>query len=254
MTNQFHHALNRMALFTALLAAGLILFYGPFLRVAAANFVLNGIIIGTTLFGIGLCFVEMFKLLPEYRWARAYFAGRKNAPLPPRLLRPVALMLRARPIRIPASTLNGMLDMIQMRFEDARESVRYITNTLIFLGLLGTFWGLIITVGGFADLISNLNFADEAVLTTMQTGLTRPLSGMATAFTSSLMGLAGSLIIGFLGLQVQLAQNGIFRDVEDYLAAHTSVVPADDAVAVCSATKELNKSVQELKQTFQELA
>ena len=238
MTNQFHHALNRMALFTALLAAGLILFYGPFLRVAAANFVLNGIIIGTTLFGIGLCFVEMFKLLPEYRWARAYFAGRKNAPLPPRLLRPVALMLRARPIRIPASTLNGMLDMIQMRFEDARESVRYITNTLIFLGLLGTFWGLIITVGGFADLISNLNFADEAVLTTMQTGLTRPLSGMATAFTSSLMGLAGSLIIGFLGLQVQLAQNGIFRDVEDYLAAHTSVVPADDAVAVCSATKE----------------
>ena len=254
MTKQFHHALNRMALFTALLAAGLILFYGPFLRVAAANFVLNGIIIGTTLFGIGLCFVEMFKLLPEYRWARAYFAGRKNAPLPPRLLRPVALMLRARPIRIPASTLNGMLDMIQMRFEDARESVRYITNTLIFLGLLGTFWGLIITVGGFADLISNLNFADEAVLTTMQTGLTRPLSGMATAFTSSLMGLAGSLIIGFLGLQVQLAQNGIFRDVEDYLAAHTSVVPADDAVAVCSATKELNKSVQELKQTFQELA
>ena len=238
MTNQFHHALNRMALFTALLAAGLILFYGPFLRVAAANFVLNGIIIGTTLFGIGLCFVEMFKLLPEYRWARAYFAGRKNAPLPPRLLRPVALMLRARPIRIPASTLNGMLDMIQMRFEDARESVRYITNTLIFLGLLGTFWGLIITVGGFADLISNLNFADEAVLTTMQSGLTRPLSGMATAFTSSLMGLAGSLIIGFLGLQVQLAQNGIFRDVEDYLAAHTSVVPADDAVAVCSATKE----------------
>ena len=243
MTKQFHHALNRMALFTALLAAGLILFYGPFLRVAAANFVLNGIIIGTTLFGIGLCFVEMFKLLPEYKWARAYFAGRKNAPLPPRLLRPVALMLRARPIRIPASTLNGMLDMIQMRFEDARESVRYITNTLIFLGLLGTFWGLIITVGGFADLISNLNFADEAVLTTMQTGLTRPLSGMATAFTSSLMGLAGSLIIGFLGLQVQLAQNGIFRDVEDYLAAHTSVVPADDAVAVCSATKELNKSV-----------
>lgn len=254
MTKQFHHALNRMALFTALLAAGLILFYGPFLRVAAANFVLNGIIIGTTLFGIGLCFVEMFKLLPEYKWARAYFAGRKNAPLPPRLLRPVALMLRARPIRVPASTLNGMLDMIQMRFEDARESVRYITNTLIFLGLLGTFWGLIITVGGFADLISNLNFADEAVLTTMQTGLTRPLSGMATAFTSSLMGLAGSLIIGFLGLQVQLAQNGIFRDVEDYLAAHTSVVPADDAVAVCSATKELNKSVQELKQTFQELA
>lgn len=254
MTNQFHRALNRMAFFTALLVAGLILFYEPFLRVASANIVLNGIIIGTTLFGIGLCFVEMFKLLPEYKWARAYFAGRKNAALPPRLLRPVALMLRARPLRIPASTLNGMLDMIQIRFDDSRESVRYITNTLIFLGLLGTFWGLIITVGGFADLIGNLNFADENVLTAMQSGLTRPLSGMATAFTSSLMGLAGSLAVGFLGLQVQLAQNGIFRDVEDYLASHTSVAPIDDTSVVCNATKELNKSVQELKQTFSELA
>ena len=254
MTNQFHRALNRMAFFTALLVAGLILFYEPFLRVASANIVLNGIIIGTTLFGIGLCFVEMFKLLPEYKWARAYFAGRKNAAMPPRLLRPVALMLRARPLRIPASTLNGMLDMIQIRFDDSRESVRYITNTLIFLGLLGTFWGLIITVGGFADLIGNLNFADENVLTAMQSGLTRPLSGMATAFTSSLMGLAGSLAVGFLGLQVQLAQNGIFRDVEDYLAAHTSVAPIDDTSVVCNATKELNKSVQELKQTFSELA
>lgn len=258
MTNQFHRALNRMALFTALLIAGLILFYGPFLQVASANILLNGIIIGTTVFGIGLSFVEMFQLLPEYRWARAYFAGKKNAPLPPRLLRPVALILRARPVRISATTLNGMLDMILLRFEDSRESLRYITNTLIFLGLLGTFWGLIMTVGGFADLIGNLNFADESVLTAMQNGLSRPLSGMATAFTSSLMGLAGSLTIGFLGLQVQLAQNGIFRELEDYLSAHTSVATTDTVATVLpqinNATNELTKSVKELKETFSELA
>lgn len=258
MTNQFHRALNRMALFTALLIAGLILFYGPFLQVASANILLNGIIIGTTIFGIGLSFVEMFQLLPEYRWARAYFAGKKNAPLPPRLLRPVALILRARPVRISATTLNGMLDMILLRFEDSRESLRYITNTLIFLGLLGTFWGLIMTVGGFADLIGNLNFADESVLTAMQKGLSRPLSGMATAFTSSLMGLAGSLTIGFLGLQVQLAQNGIFRELEDYLSAHTSVATTDTVATVLpqinNATNELTKSVKELKETFSELA
>lgn len=258
MTNQFHRALNRMALFTALLIAGLILFYGPFLQVASANILLNGIIIGTTIFGIGLSFVEMFRLLPEYRWARAYFAGKKNAPLPPRLLRPVALILRARPVRISATTLNGMLDMILLRFEDSRESLRYITNTLIFLGLLGTFWGLIMTVGGFADLIGNLNFADESVLTAMQNGLSRPLSGMATAFTSSLMGLAGSLTIGFLGLQVQLAQNGIFRELEDYLSAHTSVATTDTVATVLpqinNATNELTKSVKELKETFSELA
>ena len=247
-----------MALFTAFLIAGLILFYDTFLQVATANVLLNGIIIGTTIFGIGLCFVEMFRLLPEYKWAKAYFSGRKNAPLPPRLLRPVALILRARPLRISATTLNGMLDIILLRFEESRESIRYITNTLIFLGLLGTFWGLIITVGGFANLISNLNFADESVLTTMQNGLTRPLSGMATAFTSSLMGLAGSLTIGFLGLQVQLAQNGIFRELEDYLSAHTSVATTDTVTTILpqinETTNELNKNVKELKQTFSEIA
>ena len=249
MTNQFHRALNRMAFFTALLVAGLILFYDAFLRVASANILLNGIIIGTTIFGIGLCFVEMFKLLPEYKWARAYFSGKKNAPLPPRLLRPIALILRARPVRISATTLNGMLDMILTRFEDSRESVRYITNTLVFLGLLGTFWGLILTVGGFADLIGTLNFANESVLQDMQAGLTVPLSGMATAFTSSLMGLAGSLAIGFLGLQVQLAQNAIFREVEDYLSAHTSVATTD---TVSTVLPQINENLSAIRQTFTE--
>lgn len=249
MTHQFHRALNRMAFFTALLVAGLILFYDAFLRVASANIFLNGIIIGTTIFGIGLCFVEMFKLLPEYKWARAYFVGKKNAPLPPRLLRPIALILRARPVRISATTLNGMLDMILTRFEDSRESTRYITNTLVFLGLLGTFWGLILTLGGFADLIGNLNFADESVLQNMQAGLTRPLSGMATAFTSSLMGLAGSLAVGFLGLQVQLAQNAIFREVEDYLSAHTSVATTD---TVSTVLPQINENLAAIRQTFTE--
>lgn len=152
-----------------------------------------------------------------------------------------------------------MLDIILLRFEDTRESIRYITNTLIFLGLLGTFWGLILTVGGFADLIGNLDFADESVLLTMQSGLSRPLSGMATAFTSSLMGLAGSLTIGFLGLQVQLAQNAIFNELEDYLSAHTRVsTPSpEDIVQVLPqinlATKQLSKSVQKLAQTVSDI-
>ncbi len=229
MTKYFHRNLNRMTLFTALLAAGLLLFWHDFMRVASASIYLNGIIIGTTLFGIGLCFVEMFKLLPEYRWLHEYTTGRRRAKMPPRLLKSVALVLQSRPNRIAPATLNGMLDMILIRFEDSRESVRYITNTLVFLGLLGTFWGLILTVGGFADLIGNLNFEDAAVMTAMQEGLSRPLSGMATAFTSSLMGLAGSLSVGFLGLQVQLAQNTIFRELEDYMAARTVV--ADTAIA-----------------------
>ena len=144
-----------------------------------------------------------------------------------------------------------------MRFEDSRESVRYITNTLIFLGLLGTFWGLILTVGGFAELIGNLNFSDESVLVSMQAGLSRPLAGMATAFTSSLLGLGGSLTVGFLGLQVQTAQNMIYHELEDYLASHTHVAATDTVAQILPkidlATRELTKSVQSLEQTVSEI-
>ncbi len=252
MTKYFHHNLNRMTLFTALLAAGVLFFWNDFMRVATSSIYLNGIIIGTTLFGIGLCFVEMFKLLPEYRWLQEYTSGRRRAKMPPRLLKSVALVLQSRPNKIAPATLNGLLDMILIRFEDSRESVRYITNTLVFLGLLGTFWGLILTIGGFADLIGNLNFDDEAVMTAMQNGLSRPLAGMATAFTSSLLGLAGSLTVGFLGLQVQLAQNSIFRELEDYMASRTIAADASVAAGIRESATELTNSVRELQRTVSE--
>ncbi len=257
MTRYFHGALNRMALFTALLAAGLIYFNAEFMVIATANIWLNGIIIGTSLFGIGLCFVQIFALLPEQRWLHNYINGRRNTVLPPYLLRPMAQMLSARPRRISASTLNNLLEMILMRFEDSRESVRYITNTLIFLGLLGTFWGLVLTVGGFAELISGLNFSDETVLQSMQIGLSRPLAGMATAFTSSLLGLGGSLSVGFLSLQVQSAQNAIYHDLEDYLSAHTHVAASDDVTKILPqinlTTRELTRSVQNIEQQFSDI-
>lgn len=211
-----------MALFTALIAVGVILCWHPFMQIATSNIWLNGVIIGATLFGVGLCFVLTLRLVPEYRWVREYTRGRRNAALPPRLLRPAAVMLRHGG-RVPVAAVGTMLDMIQMRMEDSRESVRYITNTLVLMGLLGTFWGLILTVGGFADLIGGLNFDDESVLAAMQVGLSRPLAGMATAFTSSLMGLGGSLVVGFLGLQMQMAQNSVFDELEEYLASRTRV-------------------------------
>lgn len=248
MTNHFHSTLNRMAFFTALLVAGVILFWNQFISIAISNVILNGIIIGTGIFGIGLCFTEMFKLLPEYRWLSAYLRGNKNAPTPPILLKPVAMLLRTNPEKISPNTLQGCLDMIMVRFEDSRESVRYITNTLIFLGLLGTFWGLIMTVGGFSNLIAALDFSSESVLNTMQAGLSQPLSGMATAFTSSLLGLAFSLSVGFLGLHVQLAQNAIFRELEDYLSAHTEL--SDSIPQINLVTRELSRRVTNLEQTI----
>lgn len=224
MKKNFHRALNFMALFTAAIVAGIIYFNAEFMQIATANVLLNGIIIGTTLFGAGLCFFQMFSLLPEYRWLRAYVAGKRKIKMPPVLLHSVAQMLVGRPKRISALSLNAILDVILMRFDDARESIRYVSNTLIFLGLLGTFWGLILTVGGFAELIGGLDFSNEMVLETMQMGLSAPLSGMATAFTSSLLGLGGSLFVGFLAMQVQSAQNSIFRELEDYLSLHTRAV------------------------------
>ena len=228
MTDQFHKNLNRMALFTVGIAAVILIWRGELLKLATTNIWLNGIIIGTAVFGIGLTFVEIFRLVPEYRWMKNFFgtdAKRRAAAeqeLPPRLLRPIAIMLNRVRIQrknyISTATLDNFLNIILGRFEDSRESVRYITNTLIFLGLLGTFWGLIHTVSGFADLVNGMNFNDENIMTTVQTGLATPMRGMGTAFASSLLGLSGSLIVGFLGLQATLAQNAMFRELEENLA------------------------------------
>lgn len=259
MNNQFHRNLNRMALFTALALVCVILFWGEFMRIAGANIWLNGIIIGTTVFGIGACFVDIFRLLPEYRWLTGFFGGNKNAKIPPRLLAPVARILQngnhSRPLS--PNTISSMLDMILLRFEDQRESNRYITNTLVFLGLLGTFWGLVHTVGGFADLVGAMNFDDENIMNTLQSGLAKPLTGMGIAFTSSLLGLAGSLVVGFLGLQVQMAQNAIFRELEDKLATRAKLFETDAALdaipSVNLATRELTRAVQKLEKTVSEL-
>lgn len=221
MTSKFHKHLNYMALFIVLIF-GLILFFGKtFMEIASSNIVLNGIIIGCGLFGIILCFYEMFALIPEYKWLRSYTGGSKI--FTPNMLRPVAIALKNRPHNISADGLNLLLDMVQSKFNDSRESIQWITNTLVFLGLLGTFLGLIMTLGSFSDLLGGLDFQSTDVIDDMQFGLSRPLAGMATAFNSSLLGLGGSLVLSFLGLQIQLAQNTIFNELENYLANNTNV-------------------------------
>ena len=225
---KFHRNLNIMSMFTAVLLVILLLFWRTFMNIAASNVLLNGIIVGTTIFGIGLCFVNIFRLLPEYKWLHAYFDGHADSGFVPKLLRPVALALRNRHAHINSGTLTDLLDLVSIRIEDERDSVRYVTNTLIFLGLLGTFWGLILTVGGFAELLMGLDFEDAAALQNMQAGLSKPLVGMATAFTSSLLGLAGSLVVGFLGLQLQFAQNTVFQDLTDFMSKYVLQKPDEN--------------------------
>lgn len=223
---KFHKNFNIMSMFTAVLLAIILFFWRTFMNIAVANVLLNGIIIGTTIFGIVICFAQMFKLLPEYRWLHAYFKGVATYGFVPTILRPVAMTLNNRHTHITTANLNELLELVSSRIEEERDSVRYITNTLIFLGLLGTFWGLILTIGGFAELLFTLDFESASVMQNMQNGMAVPLSGMATAFTSSLLGLAGSLSVGFLGQQVQFAQNTVFQDLTDFMTKYTLQSPS----------------------------
>ncbi|MCQ2575053.1 MAG: hypothetical protein MJ156_03050, partial [Alphaproteobacteria bacterium] len=204
-----------------------LLFWRTFMNIAISNIYLNGIIIGVSLFGIILCFVNMFHLLPEFKWLHGYFTGSNSTGIVPRILRPIALALHNKHMQITTSNLTELLDLVYVKLDNERDSVRYVKNTLIFLGLLGTFWGLIVTVGGFADLLVALDFNDASVLTNMQTGIAKPLSGMGTAFTSSLLGLAGSLVIGFLELQLQSAQNTILQELTDFMSKY--IVQTDNS-------------------------
>ncbi|MBR3510721.1 MAG: hypothetical protein IKN73_01520 [Alphaproteobacteria bacterium] len=247
---KFHRNLNIMSVFTAVLLVGALLFWQTIFNIAISNVLLNGIIIGTTVFGIGLCFVNIFELLPEYTWLHAYFEGKTATGIAPKLLRPVSLAVHNKHTQITTSTLTELLDLVSIKIEDKRDSVRYITNTLIFLGLLGTFWGLIITVGGFAELLLNIDFEDPDVLVKMQHGMAGPLSGMATAFTSSLLGLAGSLIVGFLGLQLQFAQNTIFQDLSDFMTKYVLKIKDADE----ESDKKLVKSAPVNEQIYNKIS
>ena len=236
-----------MALFSAASLIGIVYVRADFMRFAITNLFMNGAIIGITIFGVLLCFIQIFSLLPEYRWQLRYFGNKLKSPedYPPVVLRPIAIMLtRAKAYGGPlisAQTLNNFLDIIMGRFEDQREFVRYITNILIFLGLLGTFWGLLHTTGGFAELLNNLSFEDEGIMESMRSGLAGPLRGIGTAFSTSFFGLGGSLLVGFLGLQVQLAQNAMFRELEEGLAGHTRVSP--DVAELATAVEKLENTI-----------
>lgn len=239
---RFHRNLNIMSIFTAVLLGCILVFWRTFLNIAITNVFLNGVIIGTTVFGITLCFWNILRLLPEYKWMHAYFDGYSGNGFSPRLLRPISLILHNKHIHMDTSDLTELLNLVTIRIEEDRDSVRYITNTLIFLGLLGTFWGLILTVGGFAQLLMNVDFTNESVLQEMQIGLSGPLSGMATAFTSSLLGLAGSLAVGFLGLQLQFAQNTLFSELTDFMSKYVLQNPGSEKIVELSERAPVNET------------
>ena len=206
-----------------------------------ANPFINSLILLVAATGIFLSFRQIVRLFPEIKWLNSLQDGGLNDARPPVLLAPVAGILRDRigeSVITPAS-MRSILDSVGNRLDEAKDTSRYLTGLLVFLGLLGTFYGLLQTVTSVASVIQTLDASssDTATLfTNLKDGLTAPLGGMGTAFSASLFGLSGSLILGFLDLQTSQAQNRFYTNLEDWLATTVEDLGTGLPAAAAAAT------------------
>lgn len=230
--------LTRMVIFLLLVVAlciGLIL---PLWDAFQANPFLNGTIAAVLLIGIVFTFRQVTQLRPEIDWIEAFKKRESMGSVTgsPKLLAPMAAMLgdTEGSMRLSALSTRSLLDGIASRLDEGREMSRYMIGLLIFLGLLGTFWGLLGTIGAIGDTIKSLSVGNadlNLMFDDLKRGLEAPLGGMATAFSSSLFGLAGSVILGFLDLQAGQAQNRFYNDLEDWLSSETKLSRGSSIVA-----------------------
>ena len=239
--------LIRIVVFLILIGfIGLIL-YRTIAKAFLANPGLNGLIFGVLFIGIVFGIRNVVRLFREIRWVNALPRGNASAVKPPILLAPMATLLGDRPptTGISTVTLRIILDSIGTRLDEAREVSRYLTGLLIFLGLLGTFWGLVNTVGSLGNVLNSLQTGSDAgaMFDELKTNLAQPLAGMSVSFTSSLFGLSGSLILGFLDLQAGQAQNRFYTELEDALTAHTAAEPI---IAAAGGNLDLKAALEKL--------
>lgn len=231
MTNMNHY-LIRVLLFVLVILVIASFLIIPIGHAFMANAALNGMILGVFLFGLVFIVRKIALLSPEVAWIsqhRSLNKQRLTKQRAPRLLAPIANMLGDKTngkISLSATSLKSLLDSIDMRLSESRDTSRYLIGLLIFLGLLGTFWGLLETVGAVSNVIGGLSLKGgnlEKAFSDLKIGLDAPLSGMATAFSSSVFGLAGSLALGFIDLQLGQAQNRFYNDLEEWLSGLTKL-------------------------------
>jgi hypothetical protein len=226
--------LLRMLAFLAAVIVVIALLFGSLITAFMANPLLNSLIVLVELLGIGWNIRQVTRLAPEVTWLETFQRARPSlaAAAPPKLLAPMASMLSQRKqgregserFTISAPAMRSLLDSIASRLDESRELSRYMTGLLIFLGLLGTFWGLLLTVRSVGDVITGMSVGSgdiNALFEQLKTGLSQPLKGMGTAFSSSMLGLAGALVLGFLDLTAGQAQNRFFNELEEWLASLT---------------------------------
>jgi hypothetical protein len=216
--------LFRMLVFLVLGGLLVIILHRQIWAAFLANPGLNGLIIGVLVIGIVLSFRQVLRLFPEVAWVNGFRLADPGVAIErqPSLLAPMAVILGDRMGSMSLSTpaMRGILDSIANRLDEARDTSRYMTGLLVFLGLLGTFWGLIETVGSVGKVIEGLRVGGDAsaMFDALKEGLAAPLGGMGISFSSSLFGLAGSLVLGFLDLQTSQGQNRFYTELEDWLA------------------------------------
>jgi hypothetical protein len=227
-----------------------------------ANPGLNGVIIAVGFIGVILSFRQVIRLFREVRWVNSFRVADPGLTVDraPVLLAPMATMLgdRVGRMAISTTTMRSLLDSLATRLDEGRELSRYLTGLLVFLGLLGTFWGLIETVTSVGRVINGLSTQGElgTIFEDMKRGLAEPLGGMGIAFSSSLFGLSGSLVLGFLDLQASQAQNRFYTEVEDWLSSTVrdmSVIGEDgEAPSGGVSVADLQRAFDRLQQAIVE--
>jgi hypothetical protein len=260
------HSLSRPTIYLALMAvfvglAGflVLILYRPIASAFVANPGLNGLIIGVLFLGIILSVFQVVRLLPEIRWVNGFRPvdrGAGSAQPNPRLLSQLAAFLRDRTGSSGAAAptmstvaARSILESVGSRLDEGREISRYMIGLLVFLGLLGTFWGLTQTISSVGDTIDGLdvNSGDfGTIFENLKTGLAAPLDGMGTAFSSSLFGLAGSLVLGFLDLQAGQAQNRFYTELEDWMSNMSGIDVSKTGDGTQGALASLERSVDRL--------
>jgi hypothetical protein len=252
--------LVRMMVFLILCGLVVVVLYRQIWAAFLANPGLNALIIGVLFIGIALAFRQVIRLFPEINWVNGFRLADPGLAVEraPVLLAPMAVLLGDRIGRMTISSqmMRGILDSIAARLDEARDMARYMTGLLVFLGLLGTFWGLIETVGSVGNVINTLKPGGDAgsIFDSLKEGLAAPLSGMGISFSSSLFGLAGSLVLGFLDLQTSQAQNRFYTELEDWLSTTVRDLGGDHGPVVASAAPAVAGAVSgDLKTAIERL-
>ncbi len=226
-----------MLLYLGIVAGVFVLLYTPLQAAFMANWGFNSLILAALATGIILNFIRVFTLTPEIKWIEIFRTGQSglSVAVRPNLLRPLAKALEGLHrdhFSLSALSLRTVLEGIRGRLDESREISRYMIGLLVFLGLLGTFWGLLGTIGAVSNVVDGLDIGNRdfnLVFKTLKAGLQEPLQGMGTAFSSSLFGLGGSLILGFIDIQANHAQNRFFNEMEEWLSGVTQLIDDSDS-------------------------